>query len=799
MNPKSCSLVCMNVPVKLAKEYQTSFSMCCYAVDSQQKTSGQCYDGGSNMRSAFKVRLILWDNVAPQLVPHYKKSIQQQSRLAGGLERLGEGAGKGKKISTKNAEMKPLARMLVVMWVVVVMVVMVVLPFKTLLKSRALKSLSTVCFYEFIFKQNRAREVHRVVIEIGFQRTQFEAKYVTGVRGFTREWEEDRGVTSSEKSAGPQKSRKVEVMRIKFVRSMSAATWRNRIRNYIIQESVVVQGIDFELPELMTGTLKSEIEVCESNSFKICDLHPIKEEHEPQISSENDQFVSESESSDSEFVNNETEQELYSNESERLEQVGVATDIDNMTLTCRFLERVCNFPLCDSLLDNPNLKVEFLHLAQDLRIFFESACHQLPQFVSPGTTLLVEDNQKLTSELGLPQVSLCAETPSSHRAFSVFAFFVSAETGIRSFRFPPLLIDIINFSVIAILCVAISESFLLNYDKASNHQITWVPFNGLTKFLPDLAEQAVLLQVVREKCLFALDVTSLSENIQNQIEKKLNGKFINLRKSLFTLSAEESVLVSQGKSLLSWVKSNCFCPTCGGELVLRGAGRAHKECGSCKSVQYPTISPVGIVLVTDIAHTNALLVRQPVHPPGMYTCIAGFVEVGESVEENIKREVAEEVGLEVVDIKYFGSQHWAFPASRLMIGCLATVSEHQFSLDRSELEDAAWFTPQEVRGALNRVSKSRESVFSESKELFKSGGSLDLVTPLSELRVIASGSKECCEYSGGIAGLLFYLVYDKWHKQPGQSVVVAFPHFADTVRQHIPTKHVFKLTIIYKQ
>ncbi|CAG2069411.1 unnamed protein product [Timema podura] len=91
---------------------------------------------------------------------------------------------------------------------------------------------------------------------------------------------------------------------------------------------------------------------------------------------------------------------------------------------------------------------------------------------------------------------------------------------------------------------------------------------------------------------------------------------------------------------------------------------------------------------------------------------------GESVEENVKREVAEEVGLEVMDIKYFGSQHWAFPASRLMIGCLATVSEHQFSLDRSELEDAAWFTPQEVRGALNRVSNPQESVFAGSKELW---------------------------------------------------------------------------------
>nr|CAD7259769.1 unnamed protein product [Timema shepardi] len=162
------------------------------------------------------------------------------------------------------------------------------------------------------------------------------------------------------------------------------------------------------------------------------------------------------------------------------------------TLTCRFLERICNFPLCGSLLDVPDLKVDFLHLAQDLRIFFERVCHQPPKFVSPGTTLLVEDNQKLTSvcpanllyaisDLFLGDIFL--DFPEN---VSVGLAFISTDhqcTGVHSFRFPPLFIDIIDFGVKAILCVAISESIMLNDGEVA----IWLP-SDFTQYVESLNE-----------------------------------------------------------------------------------------------------------------------------------------------------------------------------------------------------------------------------------------------------------------------------------------------------------------------
>nr|CAD7433334.1 unnamed protein product [Timema monikensis] len=110
-----------------------------------------------------------------------------------------------------------------------------------------------------------------------------------------------------------------------------------------------------------------------------------------------------------------------------------------------------------NLLDIPDLKVDFLHLARDLRIFFESVCHQPPQFVSPGTTLLVEDSQKLTSVCPANLLDAISDL-----FLGDILLDFPENTGVRSFRFPPLLIDTIDFGVRTILCVAISESFLLN-------------------------------------------------------------------------------------------------------------------------------------------------------------------------------------------------------------------------------------------------------------------------------------------------------------------------------------------------
>ncbi|XP_071440340.1 NAD(P)H pyrophosphatase NUDT13, mitochondrial-like [Hetaerina americana] len=191
-----------------------------------------------------------------------------------------------------------------------------------------------------------------------------------------------------------------------------------------------------------------------------------------------------------------------------------------------------------------------------------------------------------------------------------------------------------------------------------------------------------------------------------------SARFLGVRKSLFLLSEAESSLTSQACSLLSWHKQKVHCPDCGNLLINIGC-TGSKLCTSesCSSHKlnkrhYPPINPVGISIVSDELNTKVLLVRQPSHLPGMFTCIAGFLEVGESVEDNIRREVAEEVGLDVIKTEYVASQHWAFPASRLMLGYHATVksADEKISLDAAELEDAAWFTPKQLRESLERVT-----------------------------------------------------------------------------------------------
>ncbi|KAM8774692.1 NAD(P)H pyrophosphatase NUDT13, mitochondrial isoform 2-T2 [Rhynchonycteris naso] len=125
-----------------------------------------------------------------------------------------------------------------------------------------------------------------------------------------------------------------------------------------------------------------------------------------------------------------------------------------------------------------------------------------------------------------------------------------------------------------------------------------------------------------------------------------------------------------------------------------------RVCPSNKIIYYPQMAPVVITLVSD--GTRCLLARQSSFPKGMYSALAGFCDIGESLEEAVRREVAEEVGLEVESLQYSASQHWPFPNSSLMIACHATVKpgQKEIQVNLRELEAAAWFSRDEVVTAL---------------------------------------------------------------------------------------------------
>ena len=166
---------------------------------------------------------------------------------------------------------------------------------------------------------------------------------------------------------------------------------------------------------------------------------------------------------------------------------------------------------------------------------------------------------------------------------------------------------------------------------------------------------------------------------------------------LAELHADDAPLFAAALSLAGWHSRHAFCATCGsGTEIVRGGWS--RRCPSCSAEHYPRVDPVVIMLAE---HQGSLLLgRQPQYPPGRYSALAGFVEVGETVEDAVAREIREEAGIEVEDVRYVASQPWPFPSS-LMIGCLATARSAVLTIDYGELDDARWFTREEVAAALS--------------------------------------------------------------------------------------------------
>ncbi|KAG1960418.1 nucleoside diphosphate-linked moiety X motif 13 [Pimephales promelas] len=201
---------------------------------------------------------------------------------------------------------------------------------------------------------------------------------------------------------------------------------------------------------------------------------------------------------------------------------------------------------------------------------------------------------------------------------------------------------------------------------------------------------------------FSLEVGDLD---RSALEQECRGKFVDLRKAFFMLTGLESALVAKGQALLRWHQTNGFCSATGQPTVRNQSG-SFRVCHSSGVTYYPKMAPVVIVLVSD--GSRCLLARQAMFPPGMYSALSGFCDMGESLEEALHREVAEEVGLEVENLQFSGSQHWPFPQSSFMLACHATVcpDKTQVNIDTAELEDARWFTFEEITEALQKPPRN---------------------------------------------------------------------------------------------
>ena len=156
--------------------------------------------------------------------------------------------------------------------------------------------------------------------------------------------------------------------------------------------------------------------------------------------------------------------------------------------------------------------------------------------------------------------------------------------------------------------------------------------------------------------------------------------------------------IAMAKSLVSWHQRHGFCANCGTRSAMAEGGWK-RLCPSCKTEHFPRTDPVAIMLVEK--GDKCLLGRQKQFPPGMYSCLAGFIEAAETIEDAVRREIFEEAGIRCTDVKYYMTQPWPYPSS-LMIGCSARATTDAITIDHAELEDARWFDRDEAALMLKR-------------------------------------------------------------------------------------------------
>ena len=162
------------------------------------------------------------------------------------------------------------------------------------------------------------------------------------------------------------------------------------------------------------------------------------------------------------------------------------------------------------------------------------------------------------------------------------------------------------------------------------------------------------------------------------------------------MAADDAALWGTARSLIEWHSRHLYCGACGTSTIAFRGGWG-RRCTGCGLEHFPRVDPVVIMLAEHGG--RVLLGRQPQYPAGRYSALAGFVEPGESIEEAVARELAEEAGLVASGVRYVASQPWPFPSS-LMIACTATAASDEVTLDTNELEDAIWVGRDEVAAAL---------------------------------------------------------------------------------------------------
>lgn len=197
------------------------------------------------------------------------------------------------------------------------------------------------------------------------------------------------------------------------------------------------------------------------------------------------------------------------------------------------------------------------------------------------------------------------------------------------------------------------------------------------------------IEPIRSQYLGLIGEThACSAEVPDNIEAPPQMRWMGLRQLLGLVNDAFLSLAGHALQIMDWDRSHQFCGHCATPTLIK-PGERNRLCPNCGQAHYPRIAPVAMALVR--RDDMILLARSAHFPPGMFSALAGFVEPGETVEECLIREVREEVGVEVQNLRYFGSQSWPFPHS-LMLAFHADYAGGTLRCDDQEIEAADWFT-----------------------------------------------------------------------------------------------------------
>jgi NAD+ diphosphatase len=184
--------------------------------------------------------------------------------------------------------------------------------------------------------------------------------------------------------------------------------------------------------------------------------------------------------------------------------------------------------------------------------------------------------------------------------------------------------------------------------------------------------------------------------------------FEKLRNLSDSFIAQHWRMIFRAYHLIHWLKNNKFCGHCGYATAIKSLPHDFSvRCPLCNHIEYPRISPA--IIVSVIKDQQILLAHSTRFPAGRYSVLAGFVEPGETLEDCVRREIREEVGIEVTNIKYFGSQPWPFPDS-VMIAFTAQYANGEIKVDNDEIAAAGWFSATELPEIPAKGSISRKLI-----------------------------------------------------------------------------------------